>query len=85
MWKDVIATITRKSGSDSAGVYQIIVRSSAMGRDEEIRVSQEEYAQFYPGMLVTVFMRGWGPLSTWRLRRKAIGNDLTVPSPSAGN
>lgn len=85
MWKDVIATITRKTGGDSAGVYQIIVRSSAMGRDQAIHVSQEEYAQFYPGMLVTVFMRGWGPLSTWQLRRKATGSDLAAPSSSAGN
>ena len=85
MWKDVIATITRKTADGSAGVYQIIVRSSTMGRDQAIRVSQEEYAQFYPGMLVTVFMRGWGPLSTWRLRRQTTGNDLAAPSPSAGN
>jgi hypothetical protein len=69
MWKDVVATIMQKTDGGSEGVYQIRVRSSAMARDEAIRVSRDEYAQFHPGMLVTVFMMGWGPLSAWRLRR----------------
>jgi hypothetical protein len=47
-----------------------MVRSSAMGRDQVIRVSREDYAQLQLGMLVKVFMLGWGPLSAWRLRRE---------------
>jgi hypothetical protein len=70
MWKDVVATITRKTDGGPNGVCQIMVRSSAMGRDHAIRVSREDYAQLHPGMLVTLFMLGWGPLSTWRLRRE---------------
>ena len=69
MWKDVIATVTRKIDGGPNGAYQISVRSSAIGHDQAIRVSQEEYGQLYPGMLVTVFKMGWGPMSTWRLRR----------------
>jgi len=70
MWKDIIATIMQKTDGDSEGVYQIRVRSSAMGRDQVIRVSRDEYFQLHPGMLVKVFMMGWGPLSAWRLRRE---------------
>ena len=47
-----------------------MVRSSTMARDQVIRVSRDEYLQLYPGMLVKVFMMGWGPLSAWRLRRE---------------
>lgn len=70
MWKDSIATIIRKIEGEPEGVYQISVRSSTMRRDEKIRVSQKEFAELHLGMLVTVFMIGWGPLSTWRLRRE---------------
>jgi hypothetical protein len=70
MWKDVVATIMRKTEGGPEGVYQISVRSSAMQHDQTIRVSREEYSYLHPGMLVTVFMIGWGPLSTWRLRRE---------------
>jgi len=69
MWKDVVATIMQKTDGGSKGVYQILVRSSTMARDQAIRVSRDEYTHFHPGMLVTVFMMGWGPLSAWRLRR----------------
>jgi hypothetical protein len=72
MWQDVVATIIRKTDGRPSGVCQISVRSSAIGRDHVIRVSREEYAHLHPGMLVTVFMLGWGPLSTWRLRREDL-------------
>lgn len=72
MRNDVVATITGMSDGGQGGAYQIRVRSSAMRSDQMIRVSREEYAQLTTGMLVTVFMFGWGPLTTWRLRRDEL-------------
>lgn len=72
MRNDVVATITQKSDGGPGGVYQIRVRSSVMRGEQAIRVSQKEYTVLNPGMLVTVFMIGWGPLSTWRLRREEL-------------
>ena len=69
MWKDIVATVMQKTDGGPGGVCQIKVRSSTIGRDQVIRVSRDEYSHLYPGMLVKVFMMGWGPLSAWRLRR----------------
>ncbi|HEV8191940.1 MAG TPA: hypothetical protein VGP82_10720 [Ktedonobacterales bacterium] len=70
MWKDVVATVMQKTDGGPGGVCQILVRSSSIGRDRVIRVSRDEFFQLHPGMLVKVFMLGWGPLSAWRLRRE---------------
>ena len=42
---------------------------SAMAGDKVIPISQEEFDELHPGMLVEVHRVGWGVFSTWRLRR----------------
>lgn len=69
MGKYVIATIIRKTDDRLADQFHIVVRSSTIPDDKTIAVSQEDYNHLYPGMLVTVFKVGWGPLSAWWLRR----------------
>jgi len=64
----ILATIVRK-GEDPTGQFYIIVRSSAMAGDKVIPISQEEYDELHPGMLVEVHRVGCGVFSTWRLRR----------------
>jgi hypothetical protein len=69
MGKYVIATIMRKTDNRLADQFHVVVRSSTIPDDKTIAVSQEDYDHLYPGMLVTVFKVGWGPLSAWWLRR----------------
>jgi hypothetical protein len=69
MGNNVIATIMRKTDDRLADQFHIVVRSSTIPDDKTIAVSQEDYEHLYPGMLVTVFKVGWGPLSAWWLRR----------------
>jgi ATP-dependent 26S proteasome regulatory subunit len=65
----IVATIMRKGDGGTRGPFYIIVRSSAIAEDIIITISQEDYDQLHPGMLVTVQRIGWGVFSTWRLRR----------------
>ena len=69
MENNVVATIVRKTDEGPAGRRHIVVRASALPGDTAITVSREDYAHLQPGMLVTVFHVGWGPLSAWWLRR----------------
>jgi len=67
--KTILATIVRKREEGLTGQFYIIVRSSAMAGDKVIPISQEDYDELHPGMLVEVHRVGWGVFSTWRLRR----------------
>jgi hypothetical protein len=69
MGKNVVATILRKTDDNSAGQPHIVVRSSHITDDKTIAVSREDFDHLYPGMLVTVYKVGWGPISAWWLRR----------------
>jgi hypothetical protein len=69
MGNHVVATIVRKTDEGPAGQLHIVVRASALPGDTAITVSQDDYDQLHPGMLVTVSQIGWGPFSVWRLRR----------------
>ncbi len=69
MRKNVVATILRKTDDGPAGQFHIVVRSSGIAEDKTIRVSREDYDHLHPGMLVTVFKAGWGPISVWWLRQ----------------
>jgi hypothetical protein len=65
--KTIVATVIRKVDEGLGGRQYIVVRSSAMAADVVITISQAEYERLHPGMLVTAFQIGWGPLSAWRL------------------
>ena len=65
----IVATIMRKGDGGPTGPFYIIVRSAAIAGDKVITISQEDYDQLHPGMLVTVQRVGWGVFSTWRLKR----------------
>jgi len=69
MRENVIATIVRKTIDLQRGGFCLVVRSSAFAVDKAIVVSQQEYYQFQPGMLVAVVRAGWGPIRRWGLRR----------------
>lgn len=69
MGKNVVATIVRKIDDSPVGHRYIVIRSSYITDDKTIAISREDYDHLYPGMLVTVFRVGWGPLSAWWLRR----------------
>ena len=68
MGNTVVATIVRKMDEGPAGQLHIVVRASALPGDTAITVSRDDYNHLQPGMLVTVFHVGWGPLSAWWLR-----------------
>jgi hypothetical protein len=68
MENTVVATIVRKTDEGPARRLHIVVRASALPGDTAITVSQDDYDHLQPGMLVTVFHVGWGPLSAWWLR-----------------
>jgi hypothetical protein len=68
MGNNVVATIVRKTDEGPAGQRHIVVRASALPGDTAITVSRDDYDHLQPGMLVTVFHVGWGPLSAWWLR-----------------
>ena len=65
----IMATIMRKGDEGATGQFYIVVRSSALAEDKVLTISQEDYDQLQPGMLVYVQRVGWGVFSTWRLRR----------------
>jgi hypothetical protein len=69
MGNTVVATIVRKTDEGPAGQLHIVVRASALPGDTAITVSRDDYDHLQPGMLVTVFHVGWGPLSAWWLRK----------------
>jgi hypothetical protein len=67
--KTILATVVRKAEEGARGGLSLVVRSSALAADTIITVSQQEYDHVQPGMLVTIFQVGWGPLSAWKLRQ----------------
>jgi len=65
----IVATIMRKGHEGIREPFYIIVRSAAIAGDKVITISQEDYDQLHPGMLVTVQRVGWGVFSIWKLKR----------------